>query len=312
MNPRHPIYIVSKGRAHNRLTSKALTLLGDPYYIVVEKSEFQRYADQEPDKSRILKLPKRYLKKYDTCDDLGDQKSKGPGAARNFCWDHSMESGNTHHWVMDDNLYDFFRLHNNMKVPVRTGACFRAAEDFVDRYTNVSIAGLNYENFCKATDAVPPVVVNTRVYSCLLIKNSIPQRWRGRYNEDTDICLRVLKNGFCTIQFNAFLCEKTTTQRMSGGNTKEFYKDEGTLPKSEMIEKLHPDVCKVVWKFNRWHHKVNYSIFANNALKKKKGLKVKKGFNNYGMKLIDGILRKNENCVKRRKKNVRFNFRRPK
>ena len=89
---------------------------------------------------------------------------------------------------------------------------------------------------------MPPFVVNTRIYSCLLIENSAPYRWRGRYNEDTDLSLRVLKDGLCTIQFNAFLCGKVTTQRMKGGNTKEFYSDEGTLPKSQMIADLHPDV----------------------------------------------------------------------
>ncbi|MEG7685963.1 hypothetical protein, partial [Listeria monocytogenes] len=82
----------------------------------------------------------------------------------------------------------------------------------------------------------------------------------GRYNEDTDFCLRTLKNGYCTVLFNAFLCGKVTTQRMKGGNTDELYKN-GTLPKSEMIAKLHPDCSKVVWKFNRWHHHVDYKRF---------------------------------------------------
>lgn len=294
MNPDFPIYIVSKGRAHTRLTSKSLNRLGVPYRIVVEESEYDQYVEAEGDKKKVLVLPQRYLDDYDTCDDLGDSLSKGPGAARNFCWNHSMRRGAKMHWVMDDNLDDFHRLNRNMKVPVRTGACFKAAEDFVNRYTNVSISGFNYYSFCKSTDAVPPVVVNTRIYSCILIKNSIPQRWRGRYNEDTDICLRVLKNGFCTIQFNAFLCGKVTTQRMIGGNTKEFYKEEGTLPKSQMIADLHPDVSSVVWRFNRWHHHVDYSHFANNRLKKRRDLVVKKGVNNYGMKLIDGIKRADE------------------
>ena len=48
----------------------------------------------------------------------------------------------------------------------------------------------------------PAFVKNTRIYSTLLISNNCKHRWRGRYNEDTDICLRVLKDGDCTIQFN--------------------------------------------------------------------------------------------------------------
>ena len=189
---------------------------------------------------------------------------------------------------MDDNLDDFHRLNHNVKVPVRTGATLKAAEDFVDRYTNVYIAGLNYYSFCKSTDKVPPFTLNTRIYSCLLIQNDIPYRWRGRYNEDTDLSLRVLKDGFCTVQFNAFLCGKVTTQRMSGGNTEAFYKHEGTLNKSQMLADLHPDVATVVWRFNRWHHHVDYSSVRKNKLIRKDGAVVPQAVNNYGMKLIDG------------------------
>ena len=43
---------------------------------------------------------------------------------------------------------------------------------------------------------------------------------------------------------------------------------------------------KVVWKFNRWHHHVDYRSFKKNELKRKKGLEIKKGINNYGMKVV--------------------------
>ena len=65
----------------------------------------------------------------------------------------------------------------------------------------------------------------------------------------------------------------------------EIYKD-GTLNKSKMLEELHPDVAKVVWKFNRWHHHVDYRSFKNNKLKRKEGLNIPEGINNYGMKVV--------------------------
>lgn len=287
MNPEYPIYIVSKGRWGTRLTSRALERMKVPYSIIVESCEFDQYAEVI-DRSKILSLPQRYLDEYDTCDSLGSNRVKGPGAARNFAWQHAIDRGYKRHWVMDDNLDDFHRLNHNIKVPVRTGATLKAAEDFVDRYTNVYIAGLNYYSFCKSTDKVPPFTLNTRIYSCLLIQNDIPYRWRGRYNEDTDLSLRVLKDGFCTVQFNAFLCGKVTTQRMSGGNTEAFYKHEGTLNKSQMLADLHPDVATVVWRFNRWHHHVDYSSVRKNKLIRKDGAVVPQAVNNYGMKLIDG------------------------
>lgn len=280
---RYPVYIVSKGRYRNGLTWKALDKCGVKYYIVCEMHEAEHY--KENTNGEVLVLPSRYLNTYDTCDDIGNSKSKGPGAARNFCIDHSKDNGFKRHWVMDDNLDAFHYLTDNEKLEVECKSTFAAAEDFTDRYENVPVAGFNYYSFCKKTDPVPPFILNTRIYSCLLIDNESGYRWRGRYNEDTDLSLRVLKDGNCTIQFNAFLCGKVTTQRMRGGNSKEFYDKEGTLPKSKMLENLHPDVAKVKWKFNRWHHDVNYKPFKENKLKKacKNNFE---GENNYGLKRV--------------------------
>jgi len=283
---RYPVYIVSKGRAKNLLTARALDRIAINFKLICEGSELNEYADTVG-YDRCLVLPQSFLDDYDTCDNLGSTKSKGPGAARNFCLEHSKANGYKRHWVLDDNLDDFHRLNKNLKLPVRSSATFAACEDFVDRYKNVSISGMNYYSFCKSTDAVPPFVLNTRIYSCLLIENSITFRWRGRYNEDTDLSLRVLKSGACTIQFNAFLCGKVTTQRMRGGNSKDFYDEEGTLPKSEMLADLHPDVAKVVNKFNRVHHHVNYKPFKNNKLIKVDGYELlvgKEKINDYGLK----------------------------
>jgi hypothetical protein len=286
MNPDYPIYIVSKGRWESRLTSKALERINVPYFIIVEEQERDLYAKVIATE-KILVLPKRYLDVYETCDDEGAGKSKGPGSARNYAWQHSIELGAKRHWVMDDNIASFNRLNRNLMCKVESGAIFKASEDFVDRYENVAIAGFNYDFFAKAKEQIPPFVLNTRIYSLLLIKNDLSIRWRGRYNEDTDLSLRVLKAGMCTVQFNAFLQEKATTQTLKGGNTDEFYSKEGTLPKSQMIANLHPDVAKVVWRFNRWHHHVDYRAFKKNKLIKKAGIEIPNTINNFGMKLVE-------------------------
>jgi len=72
---------------------------------------------------------------------------------------------------------------------------------------------------------------------------------------------------------------------MRGGNSTEFYDDEGTLPKSQMLANLHPDVAKVVFKFNRWHHHVDYSKFKNNRLIKVVETTNLQKINNYGLTL---------------------------
>ena len=170
---------------------------------------------------------------------------------------------------MDDNIRVFYRFNRNSQIPVKDGTIFKAMEDFCLRYKNMAMAGPNYFMFASRKDKVAPLVFNTRIYSCNLIRNDVPFRLRGRLNEDTDLSLRMLKAGWCTVQFNAFLQKKMTTQMVKGGNTKEFYEKEGTLPKSKMQELVHPDVSKVVWKWRRWHHHVDYSGFKHIALVRK-------------------------------------------
>jgi hypothetical protein len=120
--------------------------------------------------------------------------------------------------------------------------------------------------FTKCRDKLPPFVTGTRIYSCNLIRNELPMRWRGRYNEDTDLSLRVLKAGWNTVQFNAYTQRKMPTQRIPGGNTEAFYSVEGTLAKSAMLVSLHPDCTRLVWRFGRPHHHVDYSRWRGRAL----------------------------------------------
>ena len=286
MNPRYPLYIVSKGRWESRLTSKALEWMRVPYCIVVEEQEYDRYAEVI-DPKKILVLGKRYQREYDTCDNLGLTKSTGPGPARNFAWDHSVKEGHAWHWIMDDNIRYFFRLNRNLEIRIADGTGFRCMEDFALRYENVAMVGPNYYMFAPRRAPHPPFTLNTRIYSCNLIRCDLPYRWRGRYNEDTDLSLRVLKDGWCTVQFYAFLQEKMPTQQIKGGNTKDFYEKEGTTPKTLMLQKMHPDVTEVKWKFGRVHHLVHYEKFMKeNKLILKKEIKIPTGTDEYGMKLI--------------------------
>ena len=283
--PKYPIYIVSKGRFTNNPTSQTLERLKVPYHMVVEQSEYEQYCKLVGE-DKVLILPQHYKDDYDTFW-VDDDPRVGPGPARNFAWDHSMESGHKRHWVMDDNIEWMKRLNRNQRIRFSDGTCFTIMENFVDRYTNVVIAGPQYNTFCHENEYVPPFLKNRRIYSCLLIDNSIPYRWRGRYNEDTDICLRVLKDGLCTIQFHAVLQDKMSTQKLKGGNTQEFYEQDGTLLKSKMLEEMHPDVAKVTWRFNRWHHWVDYKPFERNKLiRVDPDIVYDEVVNNYGLEKI--------------------------
>jgi hypothetical protein len=60
----------------------------------------------------------------------------------------------------------------------------------------------------------------------------------------------------------------------------------GTVKKSQMLYDMHPDVTKIVFRYGRWHHFVDYTPFKSNKLRLKKNAFVPTGVNNYGMKLI--------------------------
>jgi len=284
-------------------TSKALTEMGVKHNIVVEPTEvelYQKQIDKYNLACRVVELDLDYKSKYETCDEFGLTKSTGPGPARNFAHDHSVKEGHEWHWVMDDNIDGFFRLNNNLKLPCKSPAFWRSMEDFCLRYKNVAMAGPNYFFFAPRKTKQPAFSTNTRIYSCNLIRNDVPFKWRGRYNEDTIISLDMLTAGWCTIQFNAFLQNKLETQKQKGGNTGEFYHkegklekgkkyaDQGTYLKSKMIVDVYPNLSKLSEKFSRIHHHVDYSPFKVNKLIRIDNYDkiVSKGINNYGMKLI--------------------------
>ena len=282
MNPRYPVYIVSKGRADSRLTAKMLERQRVPYRIIVEHHEADRYR-AVIDPAKVLVLDPQFQRDYETCDDLGDTKSKGPGPARNFAWAHSMSLGATSHWVMDDNIRRLYRLNRNLKLDCSTGTGWYAMEEFADRYVNIAMCGPSYDFFVPRKVVIAPLNMNTRIYSCNLIRNHLPYRWRGRYNEDTILSLDCLKAGWVTLEFRPFLQKKISTQILKGGCNADFYQVEGTAPKSRMLAAVHPDVTRLVYRYGRAHHHVDYRPFKNNRLVRRAGVQVPDGVDEFGM-----------------------------
>lgn len=98
--------------------------------------------------------------------------------------------------------------------------------------------------------------------------------------------------------FNCFLIGKTASMTMKGGNTTEVYKVDSPGGKdtrsgekfdkrrkfAESIQAQHPDVARIAWKYNRWHHYVNYYKYPQIPILKK-GLNIPKGINEYGLVL---------------------------
>lgn len=278
---RYPICLPSKGRAETQTTGLLLDKLGVSYKFFVEETEARVYK-RALGRDKVVVMP---------FHDLG----QGSIPARNFIWEWAKENGHKRHWVVDDNINMFTRCNLNRRLQVRGGGFFQAMEDFVDRYKNIALAGPHDQGFvADRQGGIAPYHLNSRVYSCTLIDTSLPHRWRGRYNEDTDLSLRLLKDGYCTILFRAFLMNKMATHTgagqssaMKGGNTDNVYNtNDYRLSFAESLKEQHPDCVEITWKFGRYHHQVDYSKFKRNKLQLCDGITPIKTNNEYGMTLV--------------------------
>lgn len=272
--PKYPIYIPSKGRASTCLTADFLVADNVPFRLVVEPHEYAQYASKYG-AERVLELPFR---------DVG---SVIP--ARNWIKQHATAQGHDRHWQLDDNIRMLRRWVAKKRLRCMAGVALRCTEDFVDRYENVAIAGLNYTMFAHSHGRPPkdPFWLNCHVYSCTLIANWLSYGWRGTYNEDTDICLRVLADGYCTVLMNAFMCDKLQTMTIRGGNTRELYGGDGRLRMARALERLWPGVVETKRRWQRPQHvvKAQWRHF-DTPLKLKAGVVLAHSVNEYGMKVV--------------------------
>jgi hypothetical protein len=131
MEPKYPIYIISKNRYKTRMTADSLEEMGVKYNIVVEFHEVGSYIAYKNPKHKFCRL----LPMPEKNNNLG----LGSIPARNFVWEHAMKTGAERHWIMDDNLQGFYRYNNNRKIKMACGGGLRAVEDWVDRYKNIAI-----------------------------------------------------------------------------------------------------------------------------------------------------------------------------
>ncbi len=242
MKPKYPVYIPSKNRAEVCYTANFFIKDDIDFKIVVEPDQVRHY---EPiyGKELILVLPENNMKL------LG---------SRLWIREHSIKNGFNRHWQFDDNIRGMYYRVRNRRIPCNANIALKICEDFTDRYTNIGISGFNYEMFAPDNKILPPFYLNCHVYSASLINNGIPYKWRLFYNDDTDFCLQVLTNGFCTVAFNCFLTKKIRTMTVKGGNTEDLYQDDGRLKMARALEAMWPEYVQTKWRFGRPQHVVNW------------------------------------------------------
>jgi hypothetical protein len=248
--PKYPVYIISKSRFDITLTADNLEQSKIDYFIAVEPQEYESYV-KKLGKHRVLKLPFANL-------------GLGSYPARNVCWEHAKENGYKYHWLFDDNILFWMKWIDGKRRKIDD---INSAFVYVEKYAeinNIDIAGFEEPNFVVKVPK-KPFKRNCHVYSAMLIKNSLPYRWRLKYNEDVDLCLQVLHNGGSTASCVYYMANKVSTaDKMKGGNQTELYqgnKPSKNLLKAKMLEAVWPQYAKTVIRFNRHHHLVDWRIF---------------------------------------------------
>ena len=261
---KYPIYVISKGRYfRNRKyqppkTIQYLDQIKADYKLVVEEEEYDEYI-KSVSPNKVITLPKTY-------------KLNGSSVpVRNFVHHLNIKNKSFAYWILDDNITNYYFTNFQRRYKVNSKVSFRYVEDLFDKFDNVYLAGHQYKMFVIAND--PPQVVqqNGRIFSSILIKTDIPTLdednniWRGKYNEDVDLSLRILKMGLPTLLVNTMSADKDRTGG-SGGNQVIYIEDNNHSgqAKSHSLLEHHSDCIKIVQRFGRTHHKIDTKQFENN------------------------------------------------
>jgi len=275
--PKYPIYVISLGRWEKRRTIRYLEKANIDYKVVVEPSEYDEYC-KVINPANIIKCPEDFSKKM--CGGI---------PVRNFVWEHSISNGHQKHWILDDNIECYYRNNKCQNSEIFSGAVFKTIEDYTDRYTNVKMSGHQYLSYAPEGKIRCPITLNTRIFSSILLSNDIyPEfKWRGVYNEDVDLSIRLQKAGYVNVLSNFLLCHKKTTMADKGGNTSTIYSNEDAhLKKAQALKEFHPDCVEVVpHKTRKWHHTVDFSDLKNELIMID-GLVLEDKVNDYGLKYV--------------------------
>ena len=283
----YPIFVISYNRAKTHTTAKWLAEYGVHHYMVVHKEQIADYKKYQTPEMKtyttFLEFDDSYKLKYETCDNIPHRvQNAGSGAERNFAWDYSIKIGAKAHWLMDDNMTFSHIVGINPKGIYVRKKClkedfavkFHKAEHFFNKYENLLLMELTQNDFCINSTKLT-YALNTRCFSCNLIWNAMPIRWRGRYNEDVILSTDVMVAGYCIASYHGgVLKKKQSTRCASGGNhatktgdTNSLYQDgfdykNSSLKKTNLLITVYPQFYRKVVKYGRIHHEYNRTELA--------------------------------------------------
>ena len=224
MKTNYPIFILSKGRWDNCKTAELFIQYDIPFYLVVEPSEWERYAAVYTEES-ILTLP---------------TDNSGVSYTRNFIKRLASRTGYLYHWQVDDNIQRFSRRYDGKNHKVNPLDSFLAIEHEVHKYENIGMAGFMHDAFAFAQ--TKEILFNKMIYCCMLIKSGLKSTFKKGTAEDIDFSVQVLMEDnfyYTTLLFTKFLIKKPQMGSQKGGNRIE-YDNGGRKKRNLQLAKDYP------------------------------------------------------------------------
>lgn len=259
------IYIISKGRP-NCITAKTLKRMNYPgeWYIVCGNNDntIPEYKKNWGEDKILVFDWYEETKESDLLDNFGVNKmSSGAVPVRNATRKIAFERGEIRHWQFDDDYVGFYRVNKNMKKNHRIVDGKEFEYELNKLATFANNAHLANIGFCLGHEAFPSGAkqISKRVFNAhnMTTDKDIFVKWRGRMNDDLINALDVFNNGKIEMSFKFMSLVLAPTQSDKGGNT-DIYQQTGTIRKTAYAVLIEPKVTKLVVKFGRYHHEVNW------------------------------------------------------
>lgn len=268
------VYIMSKGRPQCR-TARTLIAMNYPgeWFIVCGNNdetipEYQKNFGKE----RVLVFDwYEQIKHTDVLDNFGFEKMpSGAVPARNAIIEISRQRGELRHWQFDDDYEEFWLTNLNRKgkrgskcpQPKKrlTGKTFQwwlcriAKFGYDTNMPNVGFSQTTAESMPDNCEKVGKRIFNAHNQS----STGGATVWRSRLNDDTINAIDTYhRPGKIEFSFKFLNMSMKLTQQEKGG-LQDIYQKEGTIRKTAYLFLVAPNAAKLVIKFGRYHHSVDW------------------------------------------------------
>lgn len=269
------IYIISKGRPQCR-TARTLAKMDYPgeWFIVCGNNDDTLEEYRKAWGGHVLIFDwYEEVKHTDTLDNFGfETKASGACPVRNATMKISKGRGELRHWQFDDDYNDFHRINETFSKMRR----FNSGREFEDWLFN--LAKLGYA--ARMRNVGFPPGSETFVDNCFTFSgrvfnaHNLPSTddlfipWVGRMNDDLINAINCWRIGGYEMSIRAMNMTMPSTQS-EGGGLSEMYIADGTVRKSAYPVLIAPGATKLIKKFGRYHHHVDWSKLRPKLLHEK-------------------------------------------